>query len=1097
MMVIFTSQSDKKAIKTTRWILDMFASRIGTDTWQTSITEDGLSQVRKLLKDHATKSMAVSCRWIRGRNHSELLWIVGNRHRFNRDGMVPVNYTRKNILHSEWENDWHYLPAVKALVAVAALLHDWGKSTTAFQNKLAGKGASDPYRHEWISCKLIEALVRISGDAENDEPWLELLQQGKFNRTKMLGKVKDWQKSVQKLPPLAMMLVFLILSHHRVPSLYERKACTKYADVSGGDIAAVLGRISADWGYIKDIGSTKVSFSRGMLEDSVIWQKSLRRWLEKLIHEKDNLLKLWQEDNFKPLFLYTRISLMIADYSVSAQRHDPVWQGNQQLYANTDDYGELKQYLDEHLVRVAQKAVDMAHHLPALLSNLGRVENLRALKKPSPAPYAWQDKAVSEIRKILHEQEANGIAKQGSFVVNMASTGCGKTFANAKIMQALSEDGNSLRYTLGLGLRSLTLQTGDEYRRRMGLKNDNMAVLIGSAAIQKLHEISTTDDEEERQKNEDLFSGLLDEDIEISENILHVLFERKNSSKCKALLYAPVVAATIDHIMPAAECIKGGRQLLPLLRLMSADLVIDEIDDFGVKDLTAIARVVNLAGVFGRKVIISSATITPDLAEGLFSAYYAGYRQYMAFFKRNTVVNCVWTDEFRTVAKGMDKLPDDAAMQQYRDFHYEFAKKRVKNIAKQLVKRRGIIAECADIRSAEHKEQAFFAKMAEQAFKLHRDNCQRDEKTGRKISIGLIRMANIKPCVQCAKYLWKMELPPNVTIKIMAYHSHQVMLLRQAQERYLDGVLHRKGAWSETISPDDEIIRKHIEASPTENVIFIVVATPVEEVGRDHDFDWAVVEPSSYRSLVQLAGRVMRHRKLARDIAKPNVAIMQYNLKGVQLGEDKNVFCNPGFETGEKYHLRTHDMKCLVDEEALAKSIDAVPRLLPAENLQPKEKLVDLEHRVMRDFKELKIGAGSIHGWQSENWWLTGLPQRLNPFREQMQDDVFCLCYNDAGELEFQQKDEKTGKWISKEKSYGIYMDENDYSARSWLERDYLALLIQFFGAERCLPEEVDEILQSKSREYGEIHFDAYGSFATKYLYSDQLGLYEYDGDDA
>jgi CRISPR-associated endonuclease/helicase Cas3 len=42
MMVIFTSQSDKNALKTTRWILDAFANRIGNDTWQTIITEDGL-----------------------------------------------------------------------------------------------------------------------------------------------------------------------------------------------------------------------------------------------------------------------------------------------------------------------------------------------------------------------------------------------------------------------------------------------------------------------------------------------------------------------------------------------------------------------------------------------------------------------------------------------------------------------------------------------------------------------------------------------------------------------------------------------------------------------------------------------------------------------------------------------------------------------------------------------------------------------------------------------------------------------------------------------------------------------------------------------
>jgi CRISPR-associated endonuclease/helicase Cas3 len=39
-----------------------------------------------------------------------------------------------------------------------------------------------------------------------------------------------------------------------------------------------------------------------------------------------------------------------------------------------------------------------------------------------------------------------------------------------------------------------------------------------------------------------------------------------------------------------------------------------------------------------------------------------------------------------------------------------------------------------------------------------------------------------------------------------------------------------------------------------------VLGSPVTEVGRDHDYDWAVVEPSSMRSLIQLAGRVRRHR---------------------------------------------------------------------------------------------------------------------------------------------------------------------------------------------------------------------------------------------
>ena len=139
MIVTFISQCEKKAIPRTRRVLDAFADRIGDNTWQTVITEEGLIAVKKLLRKTVTKSTAVSCHWIRGRRRSELLWIVGNRNKFNREGVVPVNTTQKKLDLNKWENDWHYLPLIKALVAISALLHDWGKATVLFQEKLQPK----------------------------------------------------------------------------------------------------------------------------------------------------------------------------------------------------------------------------------------------------------------------------------------------------------------------------------------------------------------------------------------------------------------------------------------------------------------------------------------------------------------------------------------------------------------------------------------------------------------------------------------------------------------------------------------------------------------------------------------------------------------------------------------------------------------------------------------------------------------------------------------------------------------------------------------------------------------------------------------------
>ncbi len=98
MMVIFISQCEKKALARTRRVLDAFADRIGANTWQTVITQEGLLAVKKLLRRTASKNTAVSCHWIRTRSKTELVWVVGRRHAFNYLGIVPVNFTSKEVI---------------------------------------------------------------------------------------------------------------------------------------------------------------------------------------------------------------------------------------------------------------------------------------------------------------------------------------------------------------------------------------------------------------------------------------------------------------------------------------------------------------------------------------------------------------------------------------------------------------------------------------------------------------------------------------------------------------------------------------------------------------------------------------------------------------------------------------------------------------------------------------------------------------------------------------------------------------------------------------------------------------------------------------
>ncbi len=561
------------------------------------------------------------------------------------------------------------------------------------------------------------------------------------------------------------------------------------------------------------------------------------------------------------------------------------------------------------------------------------------------------------------------------------------------------------------------------------------------------------------------------------------------------MLYAPVLVATIDHIIGATETIRGGRHILPFLRMASSDLVIDEIDDLGLEDLVAIARLIHLAGMMGRKVIISSATITPDLAEALFMSYKNGYSEYEAFYNKHLEINCLWVDEFRTVNGCPYDNKRESINLSYRQQHRKFVEKRVELLQKQFVQRRGMLQSCEEVVSAskDDKRKLYCQKIWSAALELHRKNYVIDQNTGKKVSIGLIRMANINPCVSMGKFLLDADCPDDVDIRIMVYHSRQILLLRHEQEKYLDSVLKRSKIWQKEEVFEDEVLRYHIDTSSCENIVFIVVATPVEEVGRDHDFDWAVIEPSSYRSIIQLAGRVLRHRKMSQDISQANIAVMQYNLLGV-LGKSI-AFTRPGFEGAEKLRLFSHDMEKLVDCQELSHCINSIPRISRPEVLSEPFNLIGLEHYTMQRFRdEDLIGPSTRHGWENENWWLTGIPQTLNRFRRQQESVELYFQYTE-GDIAIVEKMKRTGKYEKCQMRYNIHMEDELNNSRLWLTRNYKEALYHRLDKDLQydMDNDMDMELQRISLQYGMLNFIIYDNDYSRYFYSDQWGLYKLD----
>ena len=1105
MMVTFVSQCQKKSLTRTRRVLDAFANRIGDNTWQTVITEDGLIAVKKLLRKSASKNTAVSCHWIRSRSRSELVWVVGNRNRFSAQGIVPVNSTQKVVNYKDWENDWQYLPVIKALVAVSALLHDWGKSTALFQSKLQQNSKlGDPLRHEWLSCLLLNALVQQAGN--NDEDWLQLLSSGALDEQALKNSVKkNVSNPLADLPPIAQLVGWLILTHHRLPQIVDTEKRNDRDGEAKVNLNCMMKSITRMWGYenkfddndYKKRLSACFEFPQGLLSQSAPWLKQLKKWSVRLLQTKPQIGQLLSNGAYRVVLHHARLCLMMGDHYYSSYDADKNWKTEVKLYANTDKYSAPKQKLDEHLVKVSDQALQISQTLSRFTVDMDAAHDIKGLKQKSPKDYEWQDKAVEKI-KNFNKQQQDVKDKSGAwFIVNMASTGCGKTVANAKIMQALSDDGDSLRFILALGLRTLTLQTGDEYRDRIGLQSDELAVLIGSSAVKELHDKAKVKDEQ--PSFEDLGSEsletLLEEELDFSDaptaDFLDTLIPKHNQSlaeKNKAFLYKPVLVCTIDHIIAATETTRGGKYMLPSLRLLSSDLVIDEVDDFDGKDLIAIGRLIHLAGMLGRKVMISSATIPPALAEGFFNAYQAGWALNSHFKSVNSHVNCAWIDEFDSEVTAINAIE---CCKTYQLAHQQFTTIRVAHLKNQPVKRKAYIQHCDDLLAAKNDQvslkQQYFAKIQQAAIDLHYQHHTVDQPTGKQVSFGVIRMANIPPCVALTQYLLQADWGDDFAPKVMAYHSRQVLLLRHEQEAHLDAVLKRKEKVGEIAKAfNNPIIRQHLALSTAQHVLFILVATPVEEVGRDHDFDWAVIEPSSYRSIIQLAGRVRRHREAG--ITQANIAIMQYNLKAMRQNV-KLAYYRPGYERNT-LKLETHDICQLLDVKAINQAINAIPRLEQSARLQASHNLADLEHQAMKNTltQYQAKGPQSLQAWLTECWWLTALPQQFNRFRESSPDISLYLVWQD-GELTLCAKSE-SGEYMPFNNRQNIKAAlplTQTMQSKLWLERNYELALHRSLSSDIEKSEEA-RTMEKQSKRYGEITFLENKEIG--FFYSDQFGLF-------
>lgn len=1040
MNILLISQCDKRALTETRRILDQFAERRGERTWQTPITQAGLDTLRKLLRRSARKNTAVACHWIRGLDHSELLWVVGDARRFNADGAVPTNTTARNVLRRGDENDWHNLHLITALAGTAALLHDLGKASAAFQGMLQRSEPSrNLYRHEWISVRLFQAFVGDSDDAgwlhrlvrlksDDDAQVLAQWQRGLLRDGLELAAEDD--KPLDRLPPLARALAWLILSHHRLPAMpmddhgYPLRHGTRRGTIESLDLEIQLATIDADWNEPRiacDPASAKPywTFPHGLPVNQPTWRKRAARLARRLLDIVQNQpSRDWLAD---PYVLHlARLSLMLADHHYSRLDFDQEGKAEKgrlsyrnaayPLLANTtknkDGRSIPNQTLDEHLLGVEAHAGASAQALPGFARNLTRLVGHKGLKQRSAqATYRWQDRS-SDLAASVRRQAS----EQGAFIVNMASTGCGKTLGNARIMNALADPALGLRCAFAIGLRTLTQQTGRCFQHELSLDDASLAILVGGIAGRELFEHYQTQAELHGSAST---QALLQENSQIlyEGNDQDPILQRLGPDPAaRKLLAAPILVCTVDHLMPATESLRGGRQIAPMLRLLSGDLVLDEPDDFDIADLPALTRLVHWAGLLGARVLLSSATLPPALVEGLFLAYREGRH----WFQRNRgqrpgespEICCLWVDEFD---REHADCPDGES---YRRAHQAFVERRYAALGKQAVRRRAALMPLTfTTQDKARRRIELTQQLRDAALRLHADHHDIAPHTGQRVSFGLIRMANIDPLIDVALALFALGAPQGVRIHLCVYHAQFPLFLRSAIEQQLDTTLDRRKPAAVFELPE---VHRRLAESGDDDHLFIVLGSPVTEVGRDHDYDWAVVEPSSMRSLIQLGGRILRHRH--KPVDRPNLWILQRNLRAFEHPAEA-AYCRPGFEQNSgPFRLNSHDLadllKDLLDPNDQA-VIDARPRIRPdpARAPQPDHSLIDLEHVRLRDcmlpgsgdttpVAPIRRGRFTASAtpplpplnasscWDRRYAMLTGLLQQRQPFRQQSRPDV-------------------------------------------------------------------------------------------------------------
>lgn len=975
--VVAVCESNKAARVRVERVLDRYLWRIGERTWRGKASSACLERMAADLRKKASRATAVAVHEVkRGSHHREPLFTIGRKGAFGGRGIVPVSSSPSQARAAS-------LPApmetARAVLALAAAFHDMGKAGRIFQGKIraamaGGQPIADSARHELISALIWDVLFGRLDDVslgpavaalmpeDVDAAWLEIARSG--GRMARIRESPDRDMSgridfLSRGGGLTRAVGMLILTHHRLPGsgttgLSAGQHVRKDLELSLNMIAPAEGdpfwREEGWIARVRAAGSKLSDTSIGMFD------LTLRTCLMTADH-LGSARKTASETAPAHVANTIRISGQPAQWGDSLATHT-----SRVMAASRAAFDALVLRRD-HWPSIPREAVPDA--LLDLTGSTGR--------------FAWQADAAAAAAEVA---SSGG----GFFACVMAGTGTGKTRGVPAILSAAAMADpdparQKLRFNLCLGLRTLASQSARSYIEDLGFDREDVSVALGRPPIEvpeqpsekvPLHDVSEPSQLQEALADTEVLYG---EEIaeppsetehlrrlswspedELHPFIRDLMAEAGIASR-ERFFASPILVGTIDQLAPSIMPARS-RHLPAAIRIMTSDLIVDEIDQLGPEDVAALCRLMRQAGAAGRRVVIASATVPREVAVAAFSSYRSGWADHAAFSGAPCHVSSLFCGDGPAAVVAELDCTDPAE-----------AFRRCAERQCSAPAHGGRIPAILEVPEEGGRWEAVSSAVSECCDELHAQHAATID--GIRVSMGFIRLSRIAHAVAMAHQLCRLNPRSGIHRRVICLHSRMTGAMRGFIETEIRSALTRKGS-----CPDDglrKVLSRHgidrdARAEGAADIEIVVVCTPVIETGNDVDFDWAILDPSDARSVIQAAGRVRRHR--IGSVNSPNIMILACPLVVMETGKLRN----PGLETrlNQETLVTPPDLGETRDDSrlflgTLSQSISARPILLRQEGACP---AADKEAALREDFLN---GAAPLAAFNNDPICRSGL----------------------------------------------------------------------------------------------------------------------------